>query len=62
MKLPTHKEELQYRNTLERSVGKLLGWGSLNQFYSRETLPLILMQLQITNTVDSRYLERAYLE
>ena len=27
---------------------KLLGWG-LNQFYSCETLPLILMQIQITN-------------
>ena len=53
------------RPAFERLVGKLLGWGwggALHQFYSRETPFLILMQFLITNTVDSRYLDLAYLE
>ena len=39
--------ELQQKNSLKRSVGKLQ-WG-LNQFYLPETLPFVQMQLQITN-------------
>ena len=43
--------------TFERSVGKLLGGGGggdLNQFCSRETSPLILTQLKITNVCSFR--------
>ena len=38
----------------ERSVGNYSG---LNQFYMLETSPLILMQLQMTNTVEFQWLE-----
>ena len=53
----------QYQNrnggtTLERSVGKLLGLKPVllarNQIYSRETSPLILMKLRITNICSVR--------
>ena len=47
------KEELQQMNrlgTVSRNITAGGGvWGSLNQFYSRKTSPLILMQLKITN-------------
>ena len=59
MKPQTHyetKKNCNRETALERSVGKLLGGvggvggsGGLNQFYSRETSSLVLMQLQITN-------------
>ena len=53
-KLPTHKqrtptEEPPWNAQQENSWG-----GGLNQFYSRETSPLILMQLQITNKCSVR--------
>ena len=51
-----NKEELQQRNRLGTVSRKTTGWGGgvggsggLNQFYSRETSSLVLMQLQLTN-------------
>ena len=38
------------KTALERSLGKLLGVG-VKLVYSRETLPLILMQLQIKQKI-----------
>ena len=53
MKLQTHKKiELQHRNRLGTVSKKTTG--GFNQFYSRETSPLILMQLQITNICSVR--------
>ena len=51
IKPPTNKKNCNRGNTLERSVEKTTGVGGVsNQFYlRRETAPLILMQLQITN-------------
>ena len=43
-------------------AGKSTRGEGLNSSYPIETSPLILMQLQATDTVDSRYLELAYLE
>ena len=42
-------------------VGVVEGRG-LKLFYKREASHFILMQLQITNTVEPRYLELAYFE
>ena len=53
--IDAQREKNCYRGTaLERSVGKY--WG-LNQFYLRETSLLILIQLQMTNTVELQLLE-----
>ena len=56
MKLQAHKIKLQHRNRLGTVIRKTTvcvctcgGGGMLNHFYSRETSPRILMQLQNTN-------------
>ena len=69
MKPQTLKQRRTATETaLERSVRKLLRWGRegvwggvLNQFYWRETSPLFLMQLQITNICSVRTLYRGSL-
>ena len=57
--------EQRRRTALERSVGKLQGRvgesGGLNRFYSRETLPLILVQLLITSIVELQWLKHQWL-
>ena len=48
-----NSEELQQSNCL-RTASRKTTWGGLNLFYSRETSPSILMQLQITNIYSVR--------